>query len=50
MNDDSYAAKVGGQIISNNDFRYGFMLIGRRPASPQGGPAGAAEGDWSWTS
>src|SRR5262245_20036810 len=28
MNDDQYAARVGGQVISNNTFRYGFMLSG----------------------
>ena len=28
MSDDHYAAKVGGQVISNNDFRYGFLLSG----------------------
>jgi peptidyl-prolyl cis-trans isomerase D len=28
MSDDHYAAKVGGQVISNNNFRYGFLLSG----------------------
>jgi peptidyl-prolyl cis-trans isomerase D len=28
MGDDHYAARVGGQVISNNDFRYGFLLSG----------------------
>ena len=28
MSDDHYAARVGGQVISNNDFRYGFLLSG----------------------
>ena len=26
--DDNYAAKVGSQTITSNDFRYGFMLMG----------------------
>ena len=26
--EDSYAARVGSQTITNNDFRYGFMLAG----------------------
>jgi peptidyl-prolyl cis-trans isomerase D len=32
--EDSYAAKVGSQTITNNDFRYGYMLMGgaQRPA------------------
>ena len=28
MSDDHFAAKVGRQVVSNNDFRYGFMLSG----------------------
>src|SRR4051812_44435656 len=28
MGEDHYAAKVGGQVISNNDFRYGFLMSG----------------------
>jgi len=28
MSDDHYAARIGGQVISNNDFRYGFLLSG----------------------
>ena len=26
MSDDQYAARVGGQVISNSDFRYGFLM------------------------
>jgi peptidyl-prolyl cis-trans isomerase D len=28
MSDDHFAAKVGRQVVSTNDFRYGFMLSG----------------------
>ncbi len=28
MGEDHYAARVGSQVISNNDFRYGFLLLG----------------------
>src|SRR5262245_19543226 len=28
MNDDQFAAKVGGQMISTNNFRYGFLMSG----------------------
>jgi len=28
MSDDHFAAKVGRQLVTNNDFRYGFMLSG----------------------
>jgi peptidyl-prolyl cis-trans isomerase D len=28
MSDDHYAARVDGQVISNNNFRYGFLLSG----------------------
>ena len=28
MGDDHFAAKVGRQVVTNNDFRYGFMLSG----------------------
>jgi hypothetical protein len=28
MSEDHYAAKVGRQTISNNTFRYGFMMSG----------------------
>ena len=38
MGDDHYAARVAGETISSNDFRYGFMLMGAarssRPSSP----------------
>jgi peptidyl-prolyl cis-trans isomerase D len=26
MSDDQYAARVGGKVISNSDFRYGFLM------------------------
>ena len=28
MADDHYAAKVSGQMITKNDFRYGFLVLG----------------------
>jgi peptidyl-prolyl cis-trans isomerase D len=28
MSDDHYAARVGGQVVTNNDFRYGYLLSG----------------------
>jgi peptidyl-prolyl cis-trans isomerase D len=28
MSDDHFAARVGRQVVSNNDFRYGFLLSG----------------------
>ena len=35
MDDAPYAAKVGGQIISNNAFRYGFLLEGGDRVPPK---------------
>jgi peptidyl-prolyl cis-trans isomerase D len=35
MSDDQYAAKVGRQVITNSDFRYGFMLRGGDRAPPK---------------
>ncbi len=35
MDDSPYAAKVGGQIISNNAFRYGFLLEGGDRVPPK---------------
>src|SRR5215468_7112808 len=31
MNEDEYAAKVDGRVISDSDFRYGYLLRGERP-------------------
>ncbi len=33
--EDSYAARVGSQTITNNDFRYGFMLMGGAQRAPK---------------
>lgn len=33
--EDGYAAKVGSQTITNNDFRYGFMLMGGAQRAPK---------------
>jgi peptidyl-prolyl cis-trans isomerase D len=35
MDDAPYAAKVGGQVISNNAFRYGFLLEGGDRVPPK---------------
>ena len=32
---DHYAAKVAGDIVSTNDFRYGFLMMGGAQAPPQ---------------
>jgi peptidyl-prolyl cis-trans isomerase D len=33
--EDGHAAKVGSQTITNNDFRYGFMLMGGAQRAPK---------------
>jgi peptidyl-prolyl cis-trans isomerase D len=33
--EEGYAAKVGGQTITSNDFRYGFMLMGGGQKNPK---------------
>jgi len=33
--EDGFAAKVGGQTITSNDFRYGFMLMGGGQKAPK---------------
>jgi peptidyl-prolyl cis-trans isomerase D len=32
---DHYAAKVAGDVVSTNDFRYGFLMMGGAQAPPQ---------------
>ena len=32
---DHYAARVAGDVVSNNDFRYGFLMMGGAQAPPQ---------------
>ena len=49
MDERPYAAKVGGQVISNNDFRYGFLLYGGDRVPPKM-PSRSASKRWSWTS
>ena len=36
---DHYAAKVGGETITPNSFRYGFMLLGGGSESPPAWPS-----------
>ena len=43
MSDDHFAAKVGRQVISNNDFRYGFLLSGGDRVPPEDRQAGAPQ-------
>src|SRR5262245_24255938 len=35
MDDNHYAAKVSGQVISNNNFRYGFLMSGGDRTPPK---------------
>ena len=35
MGEDHYAAKIGGQVISANDFRYGFLVSGADQFPPK---------------